>query len=148
MCHSQEYCEKDNNNNGILLSWLFPYKKMFSIKCFVMFPSVNKLGNTLVRNIVSYQCFVMFPSVGKLDNIFVRNIVFYQSFAVFPSVGKLGNFIRNIARILKSPLVCLGLDPGKHLNVYNCVVYSLSRSPYPEMNASYPASCMLWESTT
>ena len=32
-----------------------------------MFPSVDKVGNIFVRNVVSYQCFVIFPSVGKLE---------------------------------------------------------------------------------
>ena len=44
---------------------------------------MEKLGNILgenifVRNIVSCQCFVMLPSVCKLGNIFVRNIVSYE----------------------------------------------------------------------
>ena len=44
--------------------------------------------------VVSYQCFLMVPSVDKLGNIFVRNIVSYQCFLMVPSVDKLGKFLR------------------------------------------------------
>ena len=45
-----------------------------------MFSSVDKLGNiSVVRNIVSCKCFVMFPSVVKLGNIFVENISPHES---------------------------------------------------------------------
>ena len=72
-------------------------RNIISYQRFVMFSSVDKLGDIFVRNIVSYQCFVLFSSVDKLGNIFVRNIVSYQCFVIFLSVDKLGDiFVRNI----------------------------------------------------
>ena len=43
-------------------------------------------------NIVSYQCFVMFPSVDELGNIFVRNIG-SLCFVCYKLRGKLGNTV-------------------------------------------------------
>ena len=93
-----------------------------------MVPSVDKLGNVFVRNIVSYQCFAMVPNVDKLGNIFVRNIVSYQCFLMVPSVDKLGNiFVRNIVSYQCFLMVPSGKRTRKHFCENHCFLNVLSR---------------------
>lgn len=55
--------------------------------------SLGPAGKHCCRDIVYYQCFVMFPSVDELGDIFARIIVSLQYFVTFPSVDKLGNIV-------------------------------------------------------
>ena len=115
MCHSQEYCEKENQQRHLTFMAILLQQNVF----YQMICHVRQCWQTR-KHFSEKHCFLsMFCHVSQCGQTRKHFCGKHCFLSMFCHVFQFGQTRKHFyAKHRRDLLVCLGLDPGKFLNVY------------------------------